>query len=286
MKLIADSGNTKTEWCMEQQGKVCGVVRTQGINPFHQDDAAITDVLVRELLPQMKENRFESVHFYGSGVTPEMKVRVGRLLSSALNAYLEEADGSASNVEVESDLTGAARSLFGREEGIACILGTGSNSGVYDGHRMTDHTPALGYILGDEGSGADLGKTLVNRILKRQLPDDVCTLFIQETGLTEAAVTDRVYRQPNGGRFLASLTPFISRHMEEYDDLRYIVRDRFREFFHCNLEPYHHHNLRVRAIGSIAYVFQEELMRTARDEGFLLDVVSQTPMEGLVRYHG
>ena len=207
MILIADSGATKTDWCLGEKTTDARVIQTQGINPFHQSAEHIYKVLTEELLPQLgEENHITHIHFYGAGCTPEKSV----IVKEQLQALSLDAD-----IDVQSDLLGAARSLCGKEQGIACILGTGSNSCLYDGEKIIANVSPLGYILGDEGSGAVLGKRLVGDCLKHQLPEHICQAFLNETGLTPADIINKVYRQPQANRFLASLTPFLSAHREE-----------------------------------------------------------------------
>jgi N-acetylglucosamine kinase-like BadF-type ATPase len=185
MKLIADSGATKTDWCIGKSPTDCRIIQTQGINPFHQSEEHIRMVLSEELLPQLKkEESITHIHFYGAGCTPEKAI----LLKGILLTFFPQAE-----ISVESDLLGAARSLCGKEKGIACILGTGSNSCEYDGEKIVSNVSPLGYILGDEGSGAVLGKRLVGDCLKRQLPEAICQAFLKETRLSPAEIIDKVY---------------------------------------------------------------------------------------------
>lgn len=302
MILIADSGSTKTDWCMVDGKEKVGVVTTQGINPFHQDDEEIQRILHVELMPKMADRKVEAVFFYGAGLRQEMKDRMKGVLGKAFEGV---------DVEAESDLLGAARALFGRQSGVACILGTGSNSGLYDGQDIIANTPPLGYILGDEGSGAVLGKAFLGALCKGLLPKDLTTAFFQSSGLDTAAIIQAVYRQPLPNRFLASTTRFIHEHLQ-VPELRDLVLQNFRLFFQRNLVPYGglgfkagadahgfkadsdckvfedgavSHGFKVRAVGSIAYYFSELLAEAAQVEGFSLDLVMQSPMEGLVRFH-
>ena len=156
--LIADSGSTKTDWCVAKDGFTVKRFTTQGINPYHQDERRINGIVLDELLPQTGEYKLKKIVFYGSGCRDEIIPTMKNILYSAFNNNVE--------VEIYSDLLGAARAICGHEEGIACILGTGSNSCLYDGKKISDNIPPLGYILGDEGSGATLGKIFINEIFK------------------------------------------------------------------------------------------------------------------------
>ena len=204
MIVIADSGSTKTDWCLGNTKTNSRTVRTGGINPFHQSVDEIKEVIASTLTPQLGDTtEFTTIYFYGAGCIPEKT----NIVKTALAQNFPKA-----NILVESDLLGAAHALCGKTAGIACILGTGSNSCFYDGEKITANISPLGYILGDEGSGAVLGKRLVGDFLKHQLPDDLCRDFLKEYDLTPALILDKVYRQPLANRFLAGLTPFLFAH--------------------------------------------------------------------------
>ena len=214
MFLIADSGSTKTDWCLCNKGAIIQHIQTQGINPYHQSEDAIEEVLREELLPQLKgqsshlnaQSPQPEVIFYGSGCANETACkRVEEAIYKVLGT---------DHITIHSDLFGAARALCGREEGIACVLGTGSNSCLYNGKEIVANIPPLGYILGDEGSSAVLGRRLVGDCLKNQLPETLRDEFLTEYNLTQEIILEKVYRQPLANRFLASLTPFLSKHRE------------------------------------------------------------------------
>lgn len=291
MILIADSGSTKTDWAIVAAGTEPVVIQTQGINPVHQSREEIVRILSDEFQTRMTENadvrRLKSsgrltpdfpfaVYFYGSGVRPEKEALMKQLLG--------EVFPQASTVEAHSDLLGAARALCGRSEGVACILGTGANSCLYDGSQIVKHTPALGYILGDEGSGAVLGRRFLNALYKGYLSDKIKQEFEAETGLTMAAVIQRVYREPLANRFLASLSEFIHRHTDE-EAVRSLVISNFEDFFLKNILPYDRRDLPVSFVGSIAWHYQEELREAARRQDFCVGTVLKSPIEGLVAYH-
>ena len=276
MILIADSGATKTDWCLGKKTTDARVIQTQGINPFHQSAEHIYKVLTEELLPQLgEENHITHIHFYGAGCTPEKSV----IVKEQLQALFPDAD-----IDVQSDLLGAARSLCGKEQGIACILGTGSNSCLYDGEKIIANVSPLGYILGDEGSGAVLGKRLVGDCLKHQLPEHICQAFLNETGLTPADIINKVYRQPQANRFLASLTPFLSAHREE-PEIQDLLIDCFTEFFKRNVMQYAYEGTEVHFTGSIAWYFQEEVKEAAESLGIRTGKFIKSPIHGLINYH-
>jgi len=276
MKLIADSGATKTDWCIGQSQTDCRIIQTQGINPFHQTAEHIRKVLEEELLPQLKEaENISQIYFYGAGCTPEKSP----IVKEALQALFPQAE-----IEVKSDLLGAARSLCGKEPGIACILGTGSNSCEYDGEKITSNVSPLGYILGDEGSGAVLGKRLVGDCLKHQLPEYICKAFMEETKLTSAEIIDKVYRQPQANRFLASLTPFLSHHREK-PEIQALLVGCFNDFFTRNVMQYDFQQAKVHFTGSIAWYFQEEVKEAAKKLNIQTGKFIKSPIHGLIAYH-
>lgn len=290
--LIADSGSTKTDWALVgEQGEVVTSCKTQGINPIHQQDQDILDILSKELV---LDEQPQSVHFYGSGVTEAMKPRIKSLLQQVFPEAMVEAEG---------DMLGAARALFGKKPGIACILGTGANSCLYDGERIVMNTPPLGYILGDEGSGAVLGKLFLNGIFKGSLPSTLKTRYLEWSGLDYPSIINKVYREPLANRYLASICPFISQTIaahDKYEDgsdrqnegmaLYRMVLGSFNQFYENNLTPYlKYENLDVKEIGfvgSIAHYFELPLRNVIEDEHHLLITsILQAPMVGLVRYH-
>ncbi len=277
MLLIADSGSTKTDWCLCNQGAIVQNIQTQGINPYHQTEEAIEEVLRKELLPQFEAQSSQPrVIFYGSGCANETACN---RIKEALFKVLGSED-----VTVHSDLLGAARALCGHEEGIACVLGTGSNSCLYNGKEITANTPPLGYILGDEGSSAVLGRRLVGDCLKNQLPEAIRDEFLAEYQLTQEIILEKVYRQPLANRFLASLTPFLSKH-REVPEVHKLLVESFTDFFVRNVKQYRRPWLPIHFVGSIANAFPAELKEAAESLGMELGTILQSPMEGLIKYH-
>lgn len=288
MKLIADSGSTKTAWCLVSDDGRQERISTQGINPYHQTEADIVSALRTELLPALCEGRLPQaaaqldVFFYGAGCTPEASPRVA--------SALQQVFGAGTQAHVESDMLGAARALCRHDAGIVAILGTGSNSCLYDGKRIVANVSPLGYILGDEGSGAYIGKRLVGDVLKRQLPDDVCRLFLEETQLTAADIVRRTYSEPLPNRFLASLSPFCARHRSE-PAVHRLLLDCFRQFFRRNISAYSASQvgmqgpLKVHFVGSVAYHYRDEIRTVASDMGYAVGNVLSAPIEGLIDYH-
>lgn len=277
MILIADSGSTKTDWVLADGRHVVRQVLTQGINPFHQDRLTVENIVAGELLPKLGAADVKAVYYYGSGCREEFIPMMADIFTAAFSG--------AEHVEVNGDLLGAARAVCGRDEGIACILGTGANSGLYDGVRITGNTPPLGYILGDEGSGAVLGRMFVNAIFKGGLPKSLRDEYLSITGQTMADIIRRVYREPLANRYLASMSCFIAGRLD-VPSLRSMVIENFRSFFSRNVVQYCRPDLPVGAVGSIAYYFRAELEEAAGVEGFTVGKVMRSPLEGLVAFHG
>ncbi len=296
MILIADSGSTKTDWTLihsphPMKWDVVATFHTQGITPIHQTPDAIRQILGHELMSQLStfpraalinsrvlEGSLLSqidVFFYGSGCTPAHVPMMKRMLSEVF---------SPQKIEVHSDLTAAARALCQHEPGIACILGTGANSCLYDGNEIVQNTPALGYILGDEGSGSVLGRLFMNAIFKNPKFADIRDEYLAKEKLTQADIINKVYREPMANRFLATTSLFISQHLDN-PLLCDLVVQNFRQFFRSNIVPYQHPELPVHFVGSMAFNYQEQLAKAAEAEGFHVGNIMQSPMEGLVIYH-
>jgi N-acetylglucosamine kinase-like BadF-type ATPase len=276
MHLIADSGSTKTKWSLIEGKLVVKEVTTLGINPFYQNENEIASEIEIRLMPHLKkEIKLKSISFYGAGCSfPEKK----ELVRNALNIHFPN-----TNIEVESDLLGAARSLFGKNEGIACILGTGSNSCYYDGNVIIENVSPLGFILGDEGSGAVLAKALIADCLKKQLPDQLCEQFIKKYNFSPALILENVYKKPFPNRYLAQFTPFLSENIDE-PAIEKIVYNGFVSFFQRNITHYPK-GKELGFVGSVAFHLQEVLRKVAEDQAYKIATIVKDPMEGLVYYH-
>ena len=276
MMLIADSGSTKTDWCVILDNTPIKRIGTKGLNPFFQSEEEIQQELTHSLLPQLPEGTIDSVYFYGAGCTPEKAPTLWRAIADSLPVV--------GNIKAYSDMLAAARGLCGREAGITCILGTGSNSCFYDGKEIVNHISPLGFILGDEGSGAVLGKLLVGDILKNQLSPAIKEVFLKQFDLTVPEIIDRVYRQPFPNRFLASLSPFIAQHLEE-PGIRQLVLGSFIAFLRRNVMQYDYTQYPAHFIGSVAHCYKEILQEAAQETGIRIGKILQSPMEGLIQYH-
>lgn len=276
MILIADSGSTKTDWCVVENGESILRFKTRGTNPFFQTEEEIGKEIEAGLLPSLKGFEPSAIYFYGAGCAfPEKNDMIRR----AVNRYLSVP------VEVGSDLLAAARALCGDQPGIACIMGTGSNSCYYDGREIVKNVSPLGFILGDEGSGAVLGKLLIGDVLKDQLPPALKDQFLTQYELTPALIMDKVYRQPFPNRFLAGFSPFIREHLDEPAIWELVTRS-FLAFFTRNVKQYDYFEQPVHLVGSVAWYYQDVLKEIVFDLGIRLGTIARSPMEGLVAYHG
>ena len=268
--LIADSGSTKTSWVLTD-GTMRKEQESVGINPVRDSEADVERVIEQLNIDGSTPN---VVQFYGAGCIEPYSDVVQRVLQRRF---------PDAEIMVESDLLGAARALCGRSEGIACILGTGSNSCHYDWTRISANISPLGWILGDEGSGAVLGRRLVGDVLKGEFSPELCEAFTQETGLTRTTIINKVYREPMPNRWLASLVPFLGRHRNDARVRQFLI-DEFRRFLRRNVAKYKRFDLPVHFVGGIASSYQDELAEALRLEGMQLGRILKRPIDGIVEY--
>ena len=274
--LIADSGSTKTDWLFISSDGTQTELHTDGINPARDAREYIYNVLYHDLLTQLPQAEApKAVYFYGAGCIEPF--------SQNVKSAIEELFPGC-HAEVESDLLGAARAVCGHEPGIACILGTGSNSCLYDGKDIVKHTPPLGYILGDEGSGSHLGKTLLNGLFKGTLPETLKEEFCDEYKLSLPSIIERVYRLPAANAFLASLVPFIAKHRDNPEIHNMLVKV-FRLFIERNIANYGHKEMPINCVGGIAYQFEKELKEAAREKDMQIGRILRRPIEKIVQFH-
>ena len=274
MILIADSGSTKTNWALIDAKHPVQTGATGGINPFFMDEKGISSLLEREFT--LPKTDLSAVYFYGAGCRADQTAVVYK----ALQTYFQK-----DNIEVQSDLVAAARSLCRNQAGIVCILGTGSNSCRYDGKKIVQQVPPLGFILGDEGSGASLGKKFIGKLLKNQLSKDIADDFYQQYALTAEEILNKVYRDPFPNRFLAQFAPFIAAHVAE-PEIRQLVETDFTAFVEQNIRQYTETaHLPIHFTGSIAFHFQAVLADVLHKYSFVLGKVNKDPMPGLIEYH-
>lgn len=277
MKLIAESGGTKTQWCGISDGHNSPVLNTTGLNPNFVTGELIGNVLRSEVLPALIGTDISEVWFYGAGCSGKaMEEKVTEAIRSILPGSI---------VYVFSDLTGAARSLLEKKSGYICMLGTGSNSGYYDGSIITANVPPLGFILGDEGSGASLGKKVLADFIRGIMPPRLVEEFRERYGAEKDDVVSNVYRGFFPSRFIGGFVRFIREHLgEEY--CRELVKRSFTEFVQRNLLLYKvTGKTEIAVTGSVAWYFRELLEEVLNQHNFVLSVISKDPIDGLIKYH-
>jgi len=277
MILIADGGSTKVDWRLVDNGKEIKQIYTKGANPFFRTYEDIAAELKNDLFPALSGYMIGAIYFFGAGcASPDKNIIVRNAIADTI---------TASCIEINSDLLAAAKGLCGKNAGIACIIGTGSNSCYYDGHNIIENISPLGYILGDEGSGAVIGRLFINACLKNQLTSGLKEQFLDEYSFTTASILDRVYKQPVPNRFLASLSPFILQHISD-ESVYNLIYNAFKDFFVKNVMQYERWmNTPVHFTGSVAYHYQEVLRESGNDMGINIGTIIQSPMEGLIKYY-
>jgi N-acetylglucosamine kinase-like BadF-type ATPase len=276
MILIADSGASKTDWrLIDDSGKI-EQAQTIGFNPYYQPIEQFEQEVREVLLPQVKFNPLK-IYYYGTGCSSDKN---RKLIRNVFEKFFRDA-----HIEVWHDLLAAARALCGTEEGIACILGTGSNSCYYDGKNIVDNVTSLGYVLGDEGSGAYLGKCIVADYLRRDLPEKLWDQFKQRFPFEREEFLDRVYNQEMPSRFLGSFSHFIFQHLNEpYCDR--LVRKSFSDFFEKNVMKYEgYEKLKVHFTGSVSFYFSNLLRQVAKEKNITVQHILESPIAGLTLYH-
>lgn len=277
--LIADSGSTKTEWRLIQANQPAVAIRTDGLNPYFQDESQLRQTLQTQLLPQLPALTTPTeIYFYGTGCTgPATNDRISRAIQASLPGDL--------TVNIASDMLGAARGGAGHEPGIICILGTGSNACFFDGHQITTPSYSLGFWLGDEGSGGNLGKRFVTAFLHGQLPANLHEAFTRQYGLDRLSVLDHAYNQPYPNRYFALFAPFLSENRQTAF-IQQLVRSAFTEFIQlyvCRLPDYKRYP--IHFVGSVAFHFADWLRELLLENDLQPGRFEQGPIKGLITYH-
>lgn len=278
MRIIADSGSTKTNWyILSDEGEVVQF-ESKGLNPY----IVRTGTVYKEIKSNFPKKRFsplqvKELYFYGSGCSGSVQKE---LIFAGLERYFP-----ATIIHVFHDLLGAARSLWGKEHGLVAILGTGSSTALYDGRNVSEQVPSLGYILGDEGSGAYLGKRLLKAYLENELPVPLSKKFNKAYKLDLSGFLEHVYKDEYPNRFLGQMTYFIKENMD-HPYMRQLVEEAFDAFFEHQILKYQHFlHYDLRCAGSVAFHFRDILQEAADDAGINLDKVVQDPMPGLIEHH-
>ena len=275
MILIAVSGSTRTEWALVEDNHLVQRVFTEGLNPFFQTRREISRSVRLGLPESFFKKKLDQVYYYGAGCSSYEKKNI---LGASLVAQFK------TPIQVESDLLAAARGLFKCEAGIACILGTGSNSCFYDGKIIVKNVKAAGYILGDEGSGAVLGKLFLADLLKGLAPKELANEFHEKFRISVNDVMESVYNLPFPNRFLGTIAYFLGDYMDnEY--VYNLLTNNLRSFFNRNVCQYDYINYPIRFVGSLAYAYPDILQEVAQEFGVEIDVIEETPMNGLIEFH-
>jgi N-acetylglucosamine kinase-like BadF-type ATPase len=276
IQLIADSGATKCEWCLIANGKKKKIF-TQGISPYFLDGNAIIAILTKELLPKLGSTTINQVHFYGTGLSNNYNVSI---IKKAFKKLFPQ-----TSIDVQTDLLAAARALCQHQKGMACILGTGSNSCYYNGKKIIKNSPGIGYILGDEGSGAYLGKKVIQHYLYKTFDEELNSLFEKKFNTTPIEILEKVYKAPLANKYLASFTIFLAENRGHYM-IENIIEDGLNDFFFTHLYKYRESWIMpINFIGSVAFGFKDVLKELCATYELELGKIMQKPMDGLISYH-
>jgi glucosamine kinase len=274
--LIADSGSTKTQWCLLQDKKK-KMIATQGISPYFLDDDSIGEILSKELLLKVGKVQIDEIFYYGTGCSNPENVA---LIKRGLKKIFPKA-----KVNVDHDLLGAAKGLCGDEKGIACILGTGSNSCFYNGKKVVKNSPGLGFILGDEGSGTHLGKKVLQHYLYGTFDEELMDKFKAKYTETASEILDNIYKKELPNRYLAGYASFLVENRGHYM-IENIIEDSINDFFFNHIYKYRESwILPINFVGSVAYGFKDVLKQMCNDYEITLGKVIKDPMDGLIKYH-
>lgn len=275
IKLIADSGATKTEWCLLTGGRKRTII-TQGISPYFLSPQDIENILLKELKSKIR-NEPDEIYYYGTGLANPDNVRI---MKKVLRNLFPGA-----KVEADHDMMAAARALCGDGKGVACILGTGSNSCFFDGKKMTRNRPGLGYVLGDEGSGAYLGKKVVQYYLYETFDEELQYQFNMKYATNRVEILEHIYKKPFPNRYLAGFSIFLAENRGHYM-VENIIEDGLNDFFYAHLNKYPEiWRYPVHFVGGVAYGFKDVLAELCRTYEFEMGKIMKNPMEGLIDYY-
>jgi glucosamine kinase len=277
MILIADGGSTKTDWRLIKDGREYKKIQTSGFNPYLVGSDEIEEILWKELQPYIDNTAVSAVYYYGAGCSTAVK---NQIVETAFEKIFTKA-----KLYISHDLLAASHALCGDEEGIAAILGTGSNSCYYDGKDIKDGIFSLGYFFGDEGSGAYLGKQLITAYLHKELPEDIAQKLIAAYPMSLENILDAVYTKPAPSRFLASFSNFINEN-RDHPYIYNLVTEAFRAFYKYQICCYaRHKEVPVHFVGSVAYHYRDILTTIGMEFGVRTGKFIKAPIDGLVEYH-
>ena len=274
--LIADSGATKCEWCLISNNKK-KIYFTQGISPYFLSGEQIQQLISKELLPKLKHIEIDNIFYYGTGLGSKENVAI---IKKALKKIFTHA-----KVEACEDMTGAARALCGKKSGLASILGTGSNSCFYNGKKIVKSSPGLGYVLGDEGSGAYLGKKVLQYYLYNTFDEELRYRFDAKYVTNRVEILENIYKKPLPNRYMASFTLFLAENRGHYM-VENIIEDGLNDFFYMHLCKFSEvWKYPIHFAGGVAYGFRDVIAELCSSYEFELGNILQKPMDGLVKYH-
>lgn len=273
--LIADSGATKCEWCLVNNTKKVKILTT-GISPYFQTKEQITELIKQSVLPKIRAE-ITAVFFYGTGLGNTDNVKIIRLVLKQIF--------TKATIDVQTDLLAAARSLLQHNKGVICILGTGSNCGFYDGKKITKNSPGLGYVLGDEGSGAYLGKKILQYYLYSTFDDEMMTAFDAKFNVSKKDILNSIYKEPNANRYLAGYTTFLSENRGHYM-IENIIEDGLHDFVFNHIYKFKESwTNSICFTGSVAFAFKDILKEICNSYELEFGNVTKQPMDGLIKYH-
>ncbi|HTL06943.1 MAG TPA: hypothetical protein VL307_01755 [Chitinophagaceae bacterium] len=274
--LIADSGSTKCEWCLLNEKRKKNIF-TQGMSPYFLDSAQLEDIMRRELLPHLKNQTVTEIFFYGTGC---LDPRNAKMMKQTISRVFPRI-----SVQVQHDLMGVAKASCGDTKGIANILGTGSNSCYYNGKKIVKNSPGLGYVLGDEGSGAYLGRKVIQYYLYGTFDEELRYKFDDKYKTNAASILENVYKKPLPNRYLASFCLFLAENRGHYM-IENIIEDGLNDFFFTHLCKFSESwKLPIHFVGSVAYGFKDVVKELCNSYEFELGTILKNPMEGLIEYH-
>lgn len=278
MILVADSGSTKCDWIAIDKENNYQNTHTMGFNPFfHSTELVISKLIENKLFNAIKDS-VEEIHFYGAGCSSKDR---NEIIKKGLVAYFDK----ATTVIVDHDLTGAAVATSQREIGISCILGTGSNSCYFDGSSVHEEVPALGYILGDEGSGSFFGKIMLSEWLYKRMPKELAAAFQKKYDLSKEGIFEAVHKKENPNVYLASFMPFVSEH-RDHPYFKKMMFDGLSRFAEIHVLCYADYTtVPVNFVGSVAYYFKDVLEEVGRKHNFTVGKIEKRPVEPLAMYH-
>lgn len=278
LTIIADSGSTKTDWVLVDKNEVLLNIKTSGFNPYFQTKEQITNEINLNLKPSIQNylSGNENVHYYGAGCSNSVN---SKIVAEAVSAALD-----LKNIEINHDLLAAARALCGNEQGIACILGTGSNSCLYDGNKVLENVPSVGYMFGDDGSGAHIGKTFIQAYFDNVVPEKLKSAF-EQAGFHREEILDNIYKKPMPSKYLASISKFLAPYSRA-PYVKQLIKNCFMSFFDKQIGKYtNSRDYIVHSVGSVGFFYKDILFEVTNEKGYKMGKIIKSPIEGLIEYH-